>query len=370
MINRLEKPKIDIILALDVFALVIFGLVMISSASVVISYENFGYNNFYLFRQMMFLGIGFLGWIIVQKIDYHFWKKIAFPFLLASIILSLIVFIPGIGFSYGGATRWINLGFFLLQPSEVLKLSLIIFLASWFDDKRQMIFSFKNIFLPFCLLLIVTGLIMLKQPDMGTFMIIAIVAVVMYFIAGARWLHLSLIFAGGAAAVTFLIKAAPYRMARLLAFLDPEKDPLGIGFHINQALIAIGSGGILGRGFGKSGQKYTGYIPEAAGDSIFAIVAEELGFIKLLFFPLALFIIFAWRGFRVARFAPDFFGKMLAFGIVSWVVFQTIVNIATMLSLLPLTGVPLPFISYGGSSLIMTLISVGILLNISKQQVS
>ncbi len=366
--NRLRKPKIDIILALAVFVLVTFGLIMVSSTSAVVSYENFGYNNFYLYRQLMFFGIGMVGWVICQNIDYRVWKKLALPFFILSLILTLIVFIPGIGFSHGGATRWINLGFFLFQPTEMLKLSLIIFLASWFDDRKKEIYSTTKVFIPFCLTLIAIALIMLKQPDMGTFIVIAVIAFTMYFVAGARILHILSIFGAGIAGVAFLIKAAPYRMTRFLTFLNPEQDPLGVGFHINQALIAIGSGGLMGRGFGKSGQKYTGYIPEAASDSIFAIIAEELGFIKILFFPILLFVVFAWRGFRVAKFASDFFGKMLAFGITSWIIFQAVINIGTMVSILPLTGMPLPFISYGGSSLIISLVSIGILLNISKSQ--
>ncbi len=366
--HRFKKPKIDFILALTVFALVGFGLMMVSSASAVLSYEYFGHNNYYLYRQLMFCGVGIIGWIFAQSIDYHFWKKIAVPFFIVSIVLALIVFIPHVGFNYGGATRWINLGFFLLQPSEILKLSLIIFIANWFEEKRKNITSFKNIFVPFCLIIVAIGAIMMKQPDMGTFMVIACTAFTMYFIAGARPIHIGAMIGGGLAAIMLLIKAAPYRMSRFLVFLNPESDPQGIGFHINQALIAVGSGGLLGRGFGKSGQKYTGYIPEAAGDSIFAIIAEELGFVKVIIFPVLLFVLFAWRGYRIAKNASDFFGKLLAFGITSWIIFQAFINIATMLSLIPLTGVPLPFISYGGSSLIINLTAIGVLLNISKHQ--
>jgi len=345
--HRFKKPKIDFILALTVFALVGFGLMMVSSASAVLSYEYFGHNNYYLYRQLMFCGVGIIGWIFAQSIDYHFWKKIAVPFFIVSIVLALIVFIPHVGFNYGGATRWINLGFFLLQPSEILKLSLIIFIANWFEEKRKNITSFKNIFVPFCLIIVAIGAIMMKQPDMGTFMVIACTAFTMYFIAGARPIHIGAMIGGGLAAIMLLIKAAPYRMSRFLVFLNPESDPQGIG---------------------KSGQKYTGYIPEAAGDSIFAIIAEELGFVKVIIFPVLLFVLFAWRGYRIAKNASDFFGKLLAFGITSWIIFQAFINIATMLSLIPLTGVPLPFISYGGSSLIINLTAIGVLLNISKHQ--
>lgn len=366
--SRFKKPKIDIILALTTFVLLAFGLIMLSSVSSVISFENFGYTNFYLYKQLAFAGAGIVVWFLAQKIDYHIYKKIALPFLVISMVLTAIVFIPGIGFSYNGATRWINLGFTLFQPSEILKLSLIIFWASWFEDNRKNINSFKKIFLPFCGIVLFVGAMLIKQPDLGTFLVIASTSIAMYFIAGTKLTFMGTIFGGAFLAIAALIKAAPYRMERLMVFLDPEKDPLGMGFHVNQALIAVGSGGWWGRGFGRSGQKYTGYIPEAVGDSAFAIIAEELGFIKIIAFPIALFVVFAWRGYKIARECTDLFGKMLAFGITSWIIFQVILNICTMVALVPLTGVPLPFISYGGTSLVMVLLGSGILLNVSKNQ--
>jgi len=366
--SRFKKPKIDIILALTTFVLLAFGLIMLSSVSSVISFENFGYTNFYLYRQLAWAAGGIVIWYLAQKIDYHIYKKIALPFLIISIILTAIIFIPHVGFNYNGATRWINLAGFQFQPSEVLKLSLIIFWASWFEDNRKNINSFKKIFLPFCGIILLVGAMLVKQPDLGTFLVIAVTSVAMYFVAGTRLTFIGAIFAGAALAIGALVKAAPYRMERLLVFMDPEKDPLGMGFHVNQALIAVGTGGWWGRGFGKSGQKYTGYIPEAVGDSAFAIIAEELGFIKILIMPIALFIVFAWRGYLIARNSTDLFGKMLAFGITSWIIFQAILNICTMVALVPLTGVPLPFISYGGTSLVMVLLGSGILLNISKNQ--
>ncbi|MBI2448593.1 putative lipid II flippase FtsW [Candidatus Microgenomates bacterium] len=362
----IRKPKIDIVLAMITIALVAFGLIMLSSVSAVNSFEHFGYNNFYLYRQMGFFAVGMVGWIFFQNLNYHYWKKIAKPFFLISLLLTFLVLVPGIGFNYNGASRWLNLGFFLFQPSELLKLALVVYLASWFDNMRSEIGSFRKVFVPFVILIGFIAAIILKQPDMGTFLVTGSVAVAIYFVAGARVIHIGFLLGGGIMGIIALIKAAPYRMARLLVFLDPEKDPLGAGFHINQALIAVGSGGWWGRGFGKSGQKYTGYIPEAPGDSIFAIIAEELGFVKLVFAPILLFIIFAWRGFHIARFAPDFFGKLLAFGLTSWIIFQAVLNISTMVALVPLTGVPLPFISYGGSAMITNLCAVGILLNISK----
>lgn len=333
--SRFKKPKIDLVLALTTFVLLAFGLIMLSSVSSVISFENFGYTNYYLYRQLLWAAGGVVVWFVAQKIDYHVYKKIALPFLIVSALLTLIVIIPGVGFNYNGATRWINLGFTLFQPSEILKLALIIFLASWFEDNRRNINSFKKIFVPFCLLVLFVGAVMIKQPDLGTFLVIAVTSIAMYFIAGTRPLFIGSIFGGAVLAIAALIKAAPYRMQRLLVFLDPEKDPLGMGFHVNQALIAVGSGGWWGRGFGKSGQKYTGYIPEAVGDSAFAIIAEELGFIKVLIFPIALFVVYAWRGYMIARNSTDFFGKMIAFGLTTWIIFQAMLNISTMVALVP-----------------------------------
>lgn len=364
--NRFRKPQIDVVLAMTTFALVGFGLIMLSSVSSVISFENSGNPNTFLYKQLISAAIGIAAWVIAQKIDYHFWKKISVPFFLISLLLTIAVFIPGVGFFYNGATRWINLGFTLFQPSEVLKFALIIFLASYFDNNRKDLNSLKKTFVPFIILILFIGGIMLKQPDLGTFLVIGSSAVALYFVAGIRPVYLGGIAGGGVIALIALIKAAPYRMERMLVFLDPEKDPLGIGFHMNQALIAVGSGGFWGRGFGKSGQKYTGYIPEPMGDSVFAIIAEELGFLKVLIAPILLYIVFAWRGFLVASNSTDYFGKLLACGITCWIIFQAVLNISTMTALAPLTGVPLPFISYGGTSLVMILFVSGVLLNVSK----
>lgn len=363
-----KRVQSDLILSLTVFVLLVFGIIMMSSVSAVVSYETFGYNNYFLYRHIAYVIVGLVAMVVVQNIHYSFWKKICLPFLGVTLALNLLVLIPGIGVQHGGAQSWINLGFLQFQPSEVLKLALIVFTASWLDDKRRDIYSFTKTFLPFIGMLGFIALILMKQPDLGSLMVIGWSLVSIYFVAGSPLVYIAMIISGGVFATLALIKAAPYRMARFLTFLNPERDPLGFGFHINQALIAVGSGGFWGRGFGKSGQKYTGYIPETPNDSIFAIIAEELGFFKLLFFPILPFIVFAWRGIVIARYASDFFAKLLAFGITSLITMQALLNMATMLSLVPLTGLTLPFISYGGTSIIATLVAVGILLNISKHQ--
>lgn len=359
---RPQKP--DYTLALVVFALVVFGLVMISSASSVLSYEKFGKDNEYLIRQLISLGIGLVVWLIFQSIDYHYYRKVAPPLLFITLGLLILVFVPGVGSTWRGVHRWIGVGSLAFQPSEVAKLTLILYLSAWFERMGKDIIDFKKGFLPFALLVGFLGVLLIKQPDLGTLTVIAGIAVAIYFVAGAKLSHLFL----GALSIALvfwgLIKIAPYRIARILAFLNPENDPLGIAYHIRNALIAIGSGGFLGLGFGQSRQKHL-YLPEVHTDSIFAIISEELGFLRAIFL-LAAFAYLAYRGYKVAQKAPDKFGRLIATGITTWFVFQAFINIAGIIGLLPFTGVPLPFISFGGTSLVINLASTGILLNISK----
>jgi cell division protein FtsW len=375
------KSKPDYILSIAVFALVVFGLIMISSASIVKSYEvtNGATNNLYLYRQLIALGIGVLAWIFIQRIDYHLYKKYSLWFLIGALILLALVFVPGIGKNFG-ANRWIGFGSLIFQPSELAKLFLIIFLASWLSTRstsrgylgqansrqrsERIAKSFVKGFLPFLLIMGVVGALLMKEPDLGTTVVIFVVALTIFFVAGANSWHLAALIPVFLASIWVLIKSAPYRMARLIAFLNPAKDVQGIGYHINQAIIAIGSGGWWGLGFGNSKQKFN-YLPQASSDSIFAIICEELGFIRALL-VIAVYILIAVRGYSIAKRVPDDFGRLLTVGITTWFIFQAVVNLAAMMGLLPLTGVPLPFVSYGGSSLVISLIGVGILLNISK----
>jgi cell division protein FtsW len=240
----------------------------------------------------------------------------------------------------------------------------LLYLATWLDKKQKGIKDWKYGFVPFVTILGVISFLIVMQPDIGTMSVIIITAISIYFVAGAKFSHLAVLGASGAALFLALIKIAPYRMARLTVFLNPEIDPQGIGYQINQALLAIGSGGLFGRGLGKSIQKYN-YLPEASGDSIFAVIAEELGFIRILLL-IALFMILTIKGYKIAKNSPDFYGKLIATGITSWICFQAFLNMAAISGLIPLTGIPLPFISYGGSALLFSLASMGILVNISK----
>lgn len=358
----------DYYLAITTFLMVIFGLIMVASASVVQSYEVAGSNNFYLFRQIWFAIIGLILWWVLQKIDYHFFKRWATIFFGIGLILLIVVLIPGIGVTAGGAQRWIGFGSFTLQASEVIKFALIVYLAFWFEKKGRLITNFYSTFLPFLVIIGVVSLLVIQEPDLGTAVLIALISGTMYMVAGATWGQLGSLFVMGSSLVIFLIYQAPYRIRRLLTFLNPGTDPLGAGYHVNQALLAIGSGGLFGLGYGYSRQKFS-FLPEAASDSIFAVIGEELGLIGAVFFVLLPLAIIIWRGLDISRRAPDMFGRLLALGITSWIGYQALINIGAVVGVFPLTGMPLPFISLGGSSLVIILAACGVLLNISKQTV-
>lgn len=362
MRSKNEKP--DKTLIFSVFILTFFGLIMIASAGVGYSSIRFGDPYFFFKRQLLY-GIlpGIIMLYISQRIDYLFWKKIAFPLFAASIVLLILVFIPGIGSKAYGASRWIQLGI-SFQPSEMLKLSLILYLAAWFEGRGEKIKDFFEGLVPFLMIMLIVSFLLIKQPDVGTLGVIILIAMSMFFVGGSKISHILAIGAGGIVLLIGIIKAESYRMDRFLVFLHPEIDPQGVGYQINQALLAIGSGGVFGVGLGHSLQKFN-YLPEPAGDSIFAIIGEELGLIGVAAL-LILFIVLSLRGLKIAKNAPDTFSRLAATGIVSWIFFQAIVNISAISGIIPLTGIPLPFISYGGTSIVFLMIGVGVLLNISK----
>lgn len=361
----MKSRNCDKILLATVMTLSILGLIIISSASVVVSYDDFGYNHYYLIHQFLY---GFLPGIILlflfKKIDYHLFKKYTSFFLVITLILLFIVFIPGLGSELKGANRWVEIAGISFQPAEFVKLTFILYLAAWLEKNKKDAKDFSNLFTPFVVILLLVAFPLIMQPDIGTLGIIIIVAITMYFVSGTRFRHIFYLLAGGVMGLFVLVKIAPYRMDRFMVFFNPELSPQGIGYQINQALLALGSGGIFGLGFGHSRQKFN-YLPEPIGDSIFAVVGEELGMLGLLII-LFLFLFFAFRGFKIANKAPDYFGKFVAVGITSWITFQALINIAAITSLAPLTGIPLPFISYGGSALLISLAGTGVLLNISS----
>lgn len=359
---RAHRP--DYILILSVLALCLVGIIMISSASVVLSYAATKSSTYYFYHQFVSFVFGAVLLFIAYKINYNYWKKVAPLLLFLNILLLFLVFIPGIGYGAGGAQRWIKIGGITFQPTEAIKLTLILYLAAWLEKKGKEIKNFLYGTLPFVLIIVFIGFLVMLQPDLSTMTIIAATGAIMFFVAGASVGHLSLFLGGGVLLIWTLIKAAPYRMARFIIFLNPSADPKGIGYQINQALLAIGSGGFWGLGFGRSRQKYN-FLPGASTDSIFAIISEELGLIRASVI-IFIFGFMAYRGFKISKDAPCSYSRLVAAGITAWLIFQALFNLASMLSLVPLAGVPLPFLSYGGSALITSLIGIGILANISK----
>lgn len=355
----------DYILALTVCALLLFGIIILASVSTALSQQKFGSPTFFLFRHFIFgIAPGLLLGFIVFKMPLDFFRKRAPLFLLASIVLMILVFFPGIGIETGGAHRWINVGVTSFQPSEILKLSFILYLAAWLPDLTDRTKKKSKTLIPFLSLIGVIGLLLSFQPDISTLGMILLAGLIMYFLSNTPLKHTPLMIAAGFAVLLALIKLAHYRMDRILVFLNPDHDPMGLGYQIKQALISVGSGGIWGRGIGLSMQKL-GFLPEPMADSIFAIFSEEMGFIGAMIL-ISLFIIFIWQGFKIAKRAESGFCRLACVGIVSWIALQAFVNMGSMLAILPLSGIPLPFISYGGSALISELIGVGLLLNISK----
>jgi cell division protein FtsW len=355
---KLKKQKNNFDKRLLALTLVLtgIGLIAVADASYPQALNYFSDKLYFVKQQAVWALIGIIALFVASKVHYSFWEKISLPLFVISLGFLFLVLLPGIGIKTLGARRWMSLGPVNFQPSEVVKLTLAIYLAKVTAAKKRPL----SFFLP---LVIIVGLIM-KQPDLGTALIVSFIGIIQIFIAGVNFFYIvGAIFLGIALGIPFVL-FSDYRRARLMTFLKITQDPLDKAYHIRQVLLALGSGGLFGVGLGQSRQKYL-FLPEAATDSIFAIIAEELGFIgaSLLIF---LFVWFIIRGIRIAKNAPDSFSQVLAVGIVSWIGGQAFLNIGSMVALIPLTGVPLPFLSYGGSALTMTLLSCGILLNISR----
>lgn len=351
-----------------VLTLVMFGLVMVFSASFAIGIQQEGDSYYFLTRQAIWAVIGFSGMLATTFIDYHFWRKLSLPgMLLILLMLAALVFVPGLGVggTTWGAKRWIPLGPLSFQPSEVAKLVLVIYLADWLGQKGKKIRNFSYGLIPFALFLgTLIGLVML-QPDLGTATLMAAIGISMFLVAGADLLQLGALMAVGTVSFLILALGASYRRARILIFLNPDSDPKNTGYQLVQSRLALGSGGLFGLGLGASREKFT-WLPAAQNDAIFAVIGEELGLIGCAF-VLLLFVLLAWRGYRIAMKAPDSFGALVGVGIVTWLIFQAAVNIGGITLTIPFTGVPLPFISYGGTALAVSLTAMGILLNISRQ---
>ena len=347
--------------------LILFGLIMLSSAGTAVGFENYN-DSYHFIKEQLLKGFlpGLLLLLILSKINYQYWKKFSLPFLIISVILLIVVFIPGIGATFGTARSWIQIFGFSIQPAEIVKLTFLLYLATWLEKRgAHGVKDLYNGFLPFIILIGIISALIMKQPDMGTLSIIIFMSLAVYFASGAKIKHVVGLVTVGGLGMYYLITNSAYREARFTTFLHPELDPQGIGYHINQAFLAVGSGGWFGRGFGHSRQKFL-FLPETTGDSIFAVIGEELGFIVCLLL-IALFVFLMIRGFKIGRNSIDQFGRLVTVGIISWLIFQAFFNIASMIGLLPMTGIPLPFISYGGTAMMIGMAAIGIVINISKQ---
>lgn len=361
-----KMKKVDLILLFSIIILSLFGLLMIYSSSYV--WAEYKFNDPYKFlkSQAIFLITGYLIMTIVAKIPYTKYLNKANIIYGVCFLLLILVLIPGIGTVRNGSRSWFGIGSMGIQPSEFTKLALIIFTSKYlYKNERDIKDIKKGVFPILGVLLLTFGLIML-EPDFGTGVVIVMTIVVILFVSGVKMKFFVKIGLLGLVGVAALILVAPYRLARIVSFLNPWSDPLGSGFQIIQSLYAIGPGGLLGLGLGKSIQKHF-YLPEPQTDFIFSIISEELGFLGVLIVS-SLFLTIIYRGFKIAMKCNNNFGKYLAFGITFGLAFQTLLNLMVVVGLIPVTGVTLPFLSYGGSSLLITMLSMGILLNISKYE--
>lgn len=359
------SKKVDKIFLISFFSLLICGFITFISASLgVYAQDNVKFASI-IFNQTFFgLFLGLVACFILSRIDYKIYRRFSFLIFLLSIIATLLVFVPGIGVSHGGASRWIYIGSLSFQPLELLKIGFIIYFAAWISGMKEKIQTIKYGLLPFIILISIVGAILLKQPDTDSFVIMFIVGLSMYLVGGGKWRHIFLLIIIGLIGVSALIYVRPYLLSRLTTFLDPAQNSLTSGYQIQQSLIAVGSGGVFGRGLGQSIQKFK-FLPESAGDAIFPVAAEEFGFVGSLII-IFLYIFFASRGLKIASSAPDIFSRLLVIGIVILITIQSLINIAAMIGVLPLSGSPLIFFSQGGTALFFTLAEIGIIINISK----
>ncbi len=362
-----KRNRVDKLFLISALALILFGVLIFSSASLGLlarSGPNLGSVAF----NHIFLGLvmGSVAMFTLSRISYRYLRKLALPIFVVALITTGLVFVPGIGFEHGGAHRWIHIGTFSVQPAEFLKIAFLIYLAAWLSGVKERAATFKGGMLPFLCISGLAGAIMLSQPDTDTFGVMVIAGLCMLFASGSKLKHLLAVGAGGLLIVTILVFQRPYLMKRINTFINPASDPRGSSYQIQQSLIAIGSGGISGRGFGQSVQKFN-FLPEPMGDSIFAVASEEFGFIGAVAL-IILIGLFTLRGLKIASKASDTFGGLLVLGIVILISAQSFLNIAAMLGVFPLSGLPLIFVSQGGTAVLFALAEVGIILNISRSQ--
>lgn len=360
------KPIDKIFLGI-VLSLVFGGFFLFLSASFGLLARAGGeqFQNVFVSQFVFGLCFGVFAMYIFSRINYKHLRAVS-PFLfLAGIVLAVLVFVPGIGFEHGGAKRWIDLRVTTFQPSELLKLGFVLYLAAWFSSAKEKVRTWKYGTMPFLFFLGIPAILLVGQPDMGTFGIIASAGIFMFVSAGGKFTHILIIILLGISGFFAVVHFKPYLQDRIDIFLHPDKDPQGAGYQMNQSLIAVGSGKLFGRGFGQGIQKFPPFLPEPTNDSIFAVASEEFGFFGSVSIIL-LFVLFAMRGFHISATSPDRFSRLAVIGIIFLILTQSFINIASMVGLFPLTGVPLLFISHGGSALLFALAEVGIILNVSR----
>ncbi len=346
--------------------LVIFGLVALTSASAPVGYQKFGDTYFFVKRQLLYgLLPGAFFFLLFAKLPHDIWRKVSWGIYLLSLILLVLVFIPGIGLVLNGSRSWLSIGPFTFQPSELTKIALILVTAYLLTDKKRDLSDWRYGLLPALTLIAPALILVLLQPDLGTLSIMIAVIFAMLYLARVPKVYIIVLGLLGLLVFSGLIFAAPYRVKRFTTFLHPELDPQGVGYHMNQAFLAVGSGGFWGLGLGHSRQKYQ-YLPEVAADSIYAVIAEEMGFI-ISAGLVVLIVLLGWQGMRIAKSAPDDYSRLLVSGIMVWFIWQSFLNIGAMVGAMPLTGVPLPLVSHGGSAMMTMLAAMGIVAGVSKK---
>jgi cell division protein FtsW len=364
--DELQTRRPDYLLLASTIALLVLGTLMVYSASFVVARNEFNDDAYFLVRQLLWIGVGGVGLLLAMRIDYRRWRTLSLPIMFVCIGLLVLVLVPGIGSSSYGAVRWLRVGGIQIQPSEIAKLAIILYLADWLARRGPLVGGFMRGLLPFAVIVGIVAALVEVQPDLGTTAIIIGASACVFFVAGANLLHIALLgLTGVGAGMALLAHLNGYQLERIRAFIDPWSDVQGSGWHTAQGLIAVGSGGIFGHGLGNGLQKFY-WVPNAHTDAIFAIIGEELGFVGCVG-VLALFAILSWRGFLIAWHAPDAFGRLFATGLTCLVTFQALVNVAVVTNSLPYTGVTLPLVSFGGSSTVISLLAIGLLLNISRQ---
>ncbi|KKS45029.1 cell division protein FtsW [Candidatus Nomurabacteria bacterium RIFCSPLOWO2_02_FULL_42_17] len=363
----MNNTKVDRFFLGTVIVLLSVGVLMFISASLGVLSKDLGKFYSILFNQLgLGLTLGLILMWVCSRLDYKIWRKYAFYIFAGSLVLTALVFIPGLGLKHGGSVRWLDLGRISFQPVEVLKIGFIIFAAGWLAHARERVRDLHRGLIPVVIMIGLTAVLLFNQPDLKSFSLITITGGSLLFISGLPWKQVLAVIMLGLIAFGVLVYFKPYARERVTTFLNPANDPQDSSWQINQSLIAIGSGSVFGRGLGQGIQKFT-YLPEPQGDSIFAVIAEELGFVGSITIIL-LYVVFVLRGLRIASRAPDQFGRLLSSGIVIMITVQAFLNIAALAGLVPLTGVPLPFMSHGGTSLLFSLAAVGIVLNVSRYQ--